>query len=577
MLCFALMKEERQRGQRHGSQAPRGTHIEPERVRPIDRPHQIYRNERPRLLQDFSVPSTCTDLLDTLPSVLDEIIPLNQRHRQQLPHDVRRLWEDLTSEKQHRFAEYLGTPAYSSAYCRYFLPWNILRLASVLKTAPLTLKSGAVILDFGSGPLTFPIALYAARPELRKIPLTLYCADRTQRILAIGKAIFESLCAKLDGELPPWKIILTQLPFGSPASEKVDLLAEANMFNEFFWKGEASLGARATQTAGQLLSYLKDSGTVFLMEPGDPRSGAFISAMRAALAAQGVWPVAPCPHWRACPMPGFFRSLGAREAEAQDFGDDGGPGVGREKFARGADARTAKLRAEGPRDIDSRAATIRTEPSQAAFEVVGRMQSVVMPKWRTKYPWCHFTLDTKAAPPWLEDLSCAAGLPKEKLVLSYLLAGRQLPEQGGLVDLRGRDARDAAETSDRPGASMKLRVISGSFPLPGKMLGCYACSQLGFTLLTWPEQACKASPSRAADMPAARRRAQKHGADVKTARATKDRVAGNRAAKNDSVEAGSEDGLSAEPASGDLLAVISGPAGTERRRDEKTGAVVISI
>lgn len=521
-----------------------------------------------------------------LPSVVDEIVPLNQRHRQQLPHDVRRLWEDLTSEKQHRFAEYLGSPAYSSAYCRYFLPWNILRLSSVLKSAPLTLKPGAVILDFGSGPLTFPIALYAARPELRKIPLTLYCADRTQRILTIGKAIFESLCAKLEGELPPWKIVLTQLPFGSPAPEKADLLAEANMFNEFFWKGEASLGARATQTAGQLLSYLKDSGSVFLMEPGDPRSGAFISAMRAALAAQGVWPAAPCPHWHACPMPGFFRSLGAREAEAEDSDGDGGPGVGRGKLARRAtDAptvgpRTAYTHAVGPYDSDPShdvdfsldvgpcAEPVRTERSRAVFETAGRMQSVVMPKWRTKYPWCHFTLDTKGAPPWLEDLSRAAGLPKEKLVLSYLLAGRQLSEQDGSPGEHLR--RGTAKTSDRPEASMKLRVISGSFPLPGGKLGCYACSPLGFTLLTWPEQAYGAVPSRAGKEPEAQQRARNRGAEVKAAPGgSKGSAAENRPARNDSA--------TVEPASGDLLTVNPGPAGTGQRRDEKTGAVVIAI
>ena len=434
-------------------------------------------------------------------------MPLNQRHRQQLPGDIRRLWEDLTSEKQHRFAEYLGAPAFSSAYCRYFLPWNVLRLSSILKDAPLSLTTGSSVLDFGSGPLTFPIALYASRPELRKTPLTIYCADKTQRILAIGKAIFESLCVKIEGELPPWKIELTQLAFGTPLRiqtssgssspvkrsveesvgrfEKVDLLVEANMFNEFFWKGEAPLGTKATQNATKLLSYIKDSGTILLVEPGDPRSGAFISAMRAALAARGVKPIGPCPHRCACPMPGFFRSLGGNE-----------------------DAKAGKM--------------------------LAKMTPVVMPKWRPKYPWCHFTLSTESAPPWLDDLSRSAGLPKEKMVLSYLFAAKDSEE---------RLAQEPIKT-DTHANHLEVRVVSAAFPLPGKKMGCYACSNLGFTLLEWKEGSCPIASSQE-----------------------------NQENRNISQTSRRENRL--EPSSGDLLAITLGSA--PNRRDEKTGAIVIPI
>lgn len=434
-------------------------------------------------------------------------MPLNQRHRQQLPGDIRRLWEDLTSEKQHRFAEYLGAPAFSSAYCRYFLPWNVLRLSSILKDAPLSLTTGSSVLDFGSGPLTFPIALYASRPELRKTPLTIYCADKTQRILAIGKAIFESLCVKIGGELPPWKIELIQLAFGTPLRvqtssgssspvkrsveesvgrfEKVDLLVEANMFNEFFWKGEAPLGTKATQNATKLLSYIKDSGTILLVEPGDPRSGAFISAMRAALAARGVTPIGPCPHQCACPMPGFFRSPGGDE-----------------------DAKAGKM--------------------------LAKMTPVVMPKWRPKYPWCHFTLSTESAPPWLDDLSRSAGLPKEKMVLSYLLAAKDSEEKAAQKPIK----------TETHANQLEVRVVSAAFPLPGKKMGCYACSNLGFTLLEWKEGSCPIASSQE-----------------------------NQENRNISQPSRRENRL--EPSSGDLLAITLGSA--PNRRDEKTGAVVIPI
>jgi hypothetical protein len=327
-------------------------------------------------LQSFAINADTLAALAAFPALLDDALPLTQKHRQELGHTIRSLWEDLTSEKEHRASEYLGTPAYYSAYVRYFLPWNIIRLSSIFSSLPLDLADGASIADFGSGPLTIPIALYLARPDLRSTNLTLYCVDRTERVLEIGQTIFESLAVKLSGALPPWKLIPLRQQFGDHLPERVDLLAEANMFNEFFWKSKAPLGVRATMTARQLLGYLKDSGSVFLMEPGDPRSGSFISAVRAALIAFGASPVAPCTHEFSCPMPGIFNSLSAP-------GWDAPPG---------------------------------SSP----------LPEVVMPKRREKYPWCHFTIGADAAPAWLKALSDEAGLSKEKLVFSYLLSA--IPE-----------------------------------------------------------------------------------------------------------------------------------------------------
>ncbi|MCE1197295.1 small ribosomal subunit Rsm22 family protein, partial [bacterium] len=327
-------------------------------------------------LQSFAINDDTLAALAALPALLDDALPLAQKHRQELGHTIRSLWEDLTSEKEHRASEYLGTPAYYSAYARYFLPWNIIRLSSIFSSLPLALADGASIADFGSGPLTIPIALYLARPDLRAKSLTLYCVDRTERVLEIGQTIFESLAVKLSGALPPWKLVPLRQQFGDHLPERVDLLAEANMFNEFFWKSKAPLGVRATMTARQLLGYLKDSGSVFLMEPGDPRSGSFISAVRAALISFGASPVAPCPHESSCPMPGIFNSLSAPGWDA---------------------------------------------PSGSS-----PLPEVVMPKRREKYPWCHFTIGAEAAPAWLKALSDEAGLSKEKLVFSYLLSA--IPE-----------------------------------------------------------------------------------------------------------------------------------------------------
>ena len=320
--------------------------------------------------------------LETLEQVLEETAPLNAKHRASLKGDIRQLWEELTSDRESRSVDYLGTPPALSAYLRYFLPWNVFRLSSLLANADFCLPDKAVVVDIGSGPLTLPIALWAARPELRDVPLTIYCMDRVERVLEAGQAVFETLCMRIDGRLPPWRLELRKESFGGGLPERAHLLTAANVFNEFFWKDRRPLGERALETARTLLSYLRENGSLFVMEPGDPRSGSFISALRAALLSEGAPPLGPCPHALSCPMPGIYRHLLPPE--------------------------------------ETRA--IKGDPNAAPSRYV--LPQVVMPKKRDKYPWCHFGVDAAKAPAWLEALSEEAGLPKERAVLSYLWAAR---------------------------------------------------------------------------------------------------------------------------------------------------------
>ena len=81
--------------------------------------------------------------------------------------------------------------------------------------------------------------------------------------------------------------------------------------------------------------------------------------------------------------------------------------------------------------------------------------------------WCHFGFDSQGAPAWLTHLSEAARLPKSRLHVSFVLAGRTLP---------------------RPDET-QARVVSEAFPLPGGERGQYACSVRGLTLLMgWMRQ-----------------------------------------------------------------------------------------
>jgi hypothetical protein len=396
-----------------------------------------------RILEILSPSSESVAALAALEGVLDEAMPLQAKHRAALRGDIRKLWEELTSDRETRTAEYLGSPSALSAYLRYFLPWNVFRLTALLANADFCLPDHAVIVDIGSGPLTLPIALWIARPELREVPLSIYCVDRVERVLEAGINIFQTLCMRVDGRLPPWRIETRKDSFGSPLPERAHLLTAANVFNEFFWKDKRNLGERALNTARTLLSYLKENGSLFVMEPGDPRSGAFISALRAALLAEGAPPLGPCPHSLSCPMPGIFRHL---------------------------------LPPEETR-------TVKDDPNAAPSRYV--LPPVVMPKKRDKFPWCHFGVDALKAPRWLEALSEEAGLPKERAVLSYLWAARGAVTRTpvGIPDPLRSSER---ERKARAGHGILVRVISESFALPDGSTGQYACSSIGYTLLKRP-------------------------------------------------------------------------------------------
>jgi hypothetical protein len=396
-----------------------------------------------RRLEVLSPSSESIAALVALEGVLNEAVPLQSKHRTALKADIRKLWEDLTSDRESRTAEYLGSPPALSAYLRYFLPWNVFRLAALLANADFCLPDNAVIADIGSGPLTLPIALWIARPELREVPLTIYCMDRVERVLEAGITIFQTLCMRVGGRLPPWRIETRKDSFGSPLPERAHLLTAANVFNEFFWKDKRNLGERALDTARILLSYIKENGSLFVMEPGDPRSGALIAALRAALIAEGAPPLGPCPHSLSCPMPGIFHHLFPPEETR----------------------------------------TVKKDPNVAPSRFL--LPPVVMPKKRDKYPWCHFGVDALKAPSWLETLSEEAGLPKERAVLSYLWAARGavVREPVGIPDpVRSSEHERRA----RAGRGILVRVVSEPFPLPDGSSGQYACSSLGYTLLKRP-------------------------------------------------------------------------------------------
>lgn len=92
-----------------------------------------------------------------------------------------------------------------------------------------------------------------------------------------------------------------------------------------------------------------------------------------------------------------------------------------------------------------------------------------------KNRWCHFAFETDDAPQPLHKLSSAAGIPKERAVLSFLFTG--------------------PSPAAPPPASESLRIISDAFPLPPREYGRYCCARQGLVLLKGEQKAIERTVS----------------------------------------------------------------------------------
>ncbi|MDR3343597.1 MAG: rRNA methyltransferase [Treponema sp.] len=244
-------------------------------------------------------------VMDRIPVLIDELFPLPGRFRAGLPRDVAELSRLLTSGRGDRSESYLGKPPLLSAYLRYFLPWNLYRLCRLLPALPLSFSDGDALTDLGSGPLTVPLALWISRPELRGVPLEFRCLDRTGAALDAGKKLFYALA----GNASPWVIKTIHASLGAPVhGPKAALVSAVNLFNELCWDiphtNSRALVRVADKNARLLSALSAETGAILVVEPGIPRSGEFITALRTSLHAHQRSPRSPCPHTGPCPFPG---------------------------------------------------------------------------------------------------------------------------------------------------------------------------------------------------------------------------------------------------------------------------------
>jgi hypothetical protein len=250
-------------------------------------------------------------LLETVPGLVREIAPVPARFQKQTAANIRALSRLLTSEREQLTGRYMGRPAFHAAYLAFFLPWNLWRLCSLFEGgafrsyfASLATLSSPVVSDFGSGPLTLPIALWISAPALRAKEITFYCYDINKEIMKTGMALFERIAAETSAAAN-WKIkcIASSLSGAYPA-QKPALVTAVNVYNELYQKLKKNedLAIFAEKEAARLAAVSAPGGSVLIVEPGVPRGGLFLSVLRAHLIEKGFSIKSPCTHEAACPM-----------------------------------------------------------------------------------------------------------------------------------------------------------------------------------------------------------------------------------------------------------------------------------
>lgn len=262
------------------------------------------------------LPEESQGIIETFDTFVQRVKPLNSKQLYRMPETIKELSHLLTDERNNRRAGYMNDVPTLSAYIRYFMWWNLVRLTPLFagfeknpssKALFEKLPDEPVFLDLGSGPLTVPIALWLACPTLRHKKITFYCLDTSQNALAFGEELFLSIMAKTYKATPEqveWNIIRVKGEIGTEIRKKADFITCANMFNELYWNTSKPLEEVSKNYTNLLLSYGNEKTSVLVIEPGVPRSGRFITLLRNSLIRKKMTILSPCPHMVDCPMEG---------------------------------------------------------------------------------------------------------------------------------------------------------------------------------------------------------------------------------------------------------------------------------
>ena len=109
--------------------------------------------------------------LEQLFLVLDRVMPMNGSQKRDLAMACRDLSALLTTERDGLSRPYWTSPRLTSAYLRYFLPWNLVRLSALLPGLDFgRIPDEPLILDMGSGPAHASARAVALAPRSARPP-----------------------------------------------------------------------------------------------------------------------------------------------------------------------------------------------------------------------------------------------------------------------------------------------------------------------------------------------------------------------------------------------------------------------
>lgn len=239
--------------------------------------------------------------LEDFALVLDKVLKPKQVHLKALPRDIADLSTLLTENRHELSRPYWAEARFKAAYLWYFLPWNLVRMANLLPNLSLNLKANDTVLDLGSGPLTFTLALWLSRPELRDTPIKFICTDSQKAPLEAGLAIFKALTKGSS----PWKIILHKAglreSLAQAKQKPVKLICALNMLNELVTERKP-LQVILKNINEAMHSAIASDGSILIVEPGNRLGGKIIEELRAIAIASGLHINTPCPHQNPCPI-----------------------------------------------------------------------------------------------------------------------------------------------------------------------------------------------------------------------------------------------------------------------------------
>ncbi len=384
---------------------------------------------------------------ELLRNALKAVMPLKRAHERELPRNIVALSRLLTVDRSELRRPYWAKAPLAGAYLHYYLPWNVYRLYRLISGLDLRLPKveKGFVLDLGSGPLSLPIALWLARPDLRERKIRVLATDCAGHPLQLGKRVLEHM-AQAAG-VAPWDIRTVQAPILQGLKEARAQMAKgfspllvsaANVLNELPFPRKARFEdeedegpenfSRLGEVASAMAQVVRRGGgaRLLLVEPGTRLGGLALMRMRGFLAEEGLEIAAPCPHQGPCPL---------LEDEEPDFDEE--------------------MALEGDEDMSARQGSL-----------AGKT-------------WCHCVFSSHGAPDWLVELSRAAGFAKERLSLAFVEAAAPKKDAG-----KEETGRDKDPKRDRGHEAVQARIISGPFVVPGSRLSCrYACSDRGLLLL----------------------------------------------------------------------------------------------